>query len=58
MSRNRLGDVLLFMTGQEDIEKTVSKLEERIRSLEEGSCMGAIILPLHCSLPPEMQVRY
>ncbi|XP_020523399.1 probable pre-mRNA-splicing factor ATP-dependent RNA helicase DEAH4 isoform X2 [Amborella trichopoda] len=51
------GDVLLFMTGQEDIEKTVSKLEERIRSLEEGSCMGAIILPLHGSLPPEMQVR-
>ncbi|KAL4192929.1 hypothetical protein AMTRI_Chr06g196760 [Amborella trichopoda] len=49
------GDVLLFMTGQEDIEKTVSKLEERIRSLEEGSCMGAIILPLHGSLPPEMQ---
>ncbi|ERN11836.1 hypothetical protein AMTR_s00020p00055390 [Amborella trichopoda] len=45
------------MTGQEDIENTVSKSEERIRSLEEGSCMGAISLPLHGSLPPEMQVR-
>ncbi|GMH27675.1 hypothetical protein Nepgr_029518 [Nepenthes gracilis] len=51
------GDVLIFMTGQDDIEKLVSKLEERVRSLEEGSCMDAIILPLHGSLPPEMQVR-
>ncbi|XVF02692.1 hypothetical protein REPUB_Repub04eG0196400 [Reevesia pubescens] len=41
----------------EDIEKLVSKLEDKVRSLEEGSCMDAIILPLHGSLPPEMQVR-
>lgn len=51
------GDILIFMTGQDDIEKLVSKLEERIQSLEEGSCMDAIVLPLHGSLPPEMQVR-
>ncbi|XP_034695212.1 probable pre-mRNA-splicing factor ATP-dependent RNA helicase DEAH4 isoform X3 [Vitis riparia] len=51
------GDVLIFMTGQDDIEKLVVKLEERVRSLEEGSCMDAIILPLHGSLPPELQVR-
>ncbi|KAI5679347.1 hypothetical protein M9H77_10297 [Catharanthus roseus] len=51
------GDVLIFMTGQDDIEKLVSKLEERIQSLEEGSCMDAIVLPLHGSLPPELQVR-
>lgn len=51
------GDVLIFMTGQDDIEKLVSKLEERVRRLEEGSCMDAVILPLHGSLPPEMQVR-
>ncbi|KAL2233707.1 probable pre-mRNA-splicing factor ATP-dependent RNA helicase DEAH4 [Sesamum indicum] len=51
------GDVLIFMTGQDDIEKLVSKLEERIKHLEEGSCMDAIILPLHGSLPPELQVR-
>ncbi|XXG45040.1 hypothetical protein AAC387_Pa02g0231 [Persea americana] len=51
------GDVLIFMTGQDDIEKMVSKLEEKVLSLEEGSCMDAIILPLHGSLPPEMQVR-
>ncbi|ONK77742.1 uncharacterized protein A4U43_C02F10070, partial [Asparagus officinalis] len=51
------GDILIFMTGQDDIEKTVSKLEERIQRLEEGSVMDALVLPLHGSLPPEMQVR-
>ncbi|KAM5568155.1 putative pre-mRNA-splicing factor ATP-dependent RNA helicase DEAH4 [Rosa sericea] len=51
------GDVLIFMTGQDDIEKLVSKLEDRVRSLEEGSVLDAIILPLHGSLQPEMQVR-
>ncbi|KAL8156964.1 putative pre-mRNA-splicing factor ATP-dependent RNA helicase DEAH4 [Apium graveolens] len=51
------GDILIFMTGQDDIEKLVSKLEEKIRSLEEGSCMDAIVLPLHGSLPPELQIR-
>eukprot|EP01018_Ginkgo_biloba_P031799 Gb_15844 [translate_table: standard] len=56
-TRQPPGDVLLFMTGQDDIDKTVSKLEERVQTLEEGSCMDVIILPLHGSLPPEMQVR-
>ncbi|KAJ4933736.1 hypothetical protein NE237_005590 [Protea cynaroides] len=44
------------MTGQDDIEKLVKTLEERVQSLEEGSCMDAVILPLHGSLPPEMQM--
>lgn len=35
----------------------VAKLEEKVLSLEEGSCMDAVILPLHGSLPPEMQAR-
>ncbi|GAB2214360.1 hypothetical protein Droror1_Dr00018703 [Drosera rotundifolia] len=51
------GDVLIFMTGQDDIEKLVSRMEERVQNLEEGSCMDAIVLPLHGSLPPEMQMR-
>lgn len=33
----------------------MSKLEDRVRSLEEGSVLDAIILPLHGSLQPEMQ---
>lgn len=51
------GDILIFMTGQDDIEKLVRKLEEKINGLEEGSCIDAIILPLHGSLQPELQVR-
>ncbi|KNA17592.1 hypothetical protein SOVF_078270 [Spinacia oleracea] len=51
------GDILIFMTGQEDIERLVQKLEDRVRSLEEGSVMDAVIYPLHGSLPPELQVR-
>jgi len=43
------------MTGKDDIDKMVSKLEERIRNLEEGSCIDALVLPLHGSLPPELQ---
>ncbi|CAO2829439.1 unnamed protein product [Amaranthus hypochondriacus] len=45
------------MTGQEDIEKLVNKLEDRVRNLEEGSVMDAVVYPLHGSLPPELQVR-
>lgn len=56
-TRQPPGDILIFMTGQDDIDKMVSKLEERIQSLEEGSCMDALVHPLHGSLPPEMQVR-
>nr|XP_009776484.1 PREDICTED: probable pre-mRNA-splicing factor ATP-dependent RNA helicase isoform X2 [Nicotiana sylvestris] len=51
------GDILIFLTGQDDIEKLVLKLEEKIQNLEEGSCLDALILPLHGSLPPDMQVR-
>ncbi|KAK4377010.1 hypothetical protein RND71_003306 [Anisodus tanguticus] len=52
------GDILIFLTGQDDIDKLVLKLEEKVQSLEEGSCMDALILPLHGSLPPEMQASY
>ncbi|XP_002962098.2 probable pre-mRNA-splicing factor ATP-dependent RNA helicase DEAH4 [Selaginella moellendorffii] len=51
------GDILVFMTGQEEIEKVIAKLEHRVQTLEEGSCMDALVLPLHASLPPEFQAR-
>lgn len=51
------GDILLFLTGKEEIGKAIGKIEDRIRLLEEGSCMDAIILPLHASLEPELQMR-
>lgn len=48
----------LFFHLQDDIEKLVTKMEDKVKSLEEGSCMDAIVLPLHGSLPPEMQVSF
>ncbi|KAF4404815.1 hypothetical protein G4B88_006201 [Cannabis sativa] len=45
------GDILVFMTGQDDIDKLVSKLEDKIRSLEEGSCMDVRVFsppPANC----------
>uniref|UniRef100_A0A0R0L649 Uncharacterized protein n=1 Tax=Glycine max TaxID=3847 RepID=A0A0R0L649_SOYBN len=40
---------------KDDIEKLVSKLEDKVCAPEEGSCMDAIILHLHGCLPPELQ---
>ncbi|EPS72232.1 hypothetical protein M569_02527, partial [Genlisea aurea] len=52
------GDVLIFMTGKDEIDRFIKKLEDKIKDLEEGSCMDAIILPLHGSLPPELQAMF
>ncbi|KGG50765.1 hypothetical protein DI09_56p30 [Mitosporidium daphniae] len=50
------GDVLIFMTGQEDIEATVSTLHERLEALEEGIPKPAI-LPIYANLPSELQSK-
>jgi ATP-dependent helicase HrpB len=41
------GDVLIFMPGSYEIQKTIRLLEDRVR--------GAVILPLHGELPPDQQ---
>ncbi|GAQ81335.1 ATP-dependent RNA helicase DHX8/PRP22 [Klebsormidium nitens] len=51
------GDILVFLTGQEEIEKAVKKLTDRVMTLEQGTCQDMLILPLYGSLPPEAQVR-
>ncbi|KAH1061350.1 hypothetical protein GLYMA_02G207200v4 [Glycine max] len=43
---------------KDDIEKLVSKLEDKVCAPEEGSCMDAIILHLHGCLPPELQIKH
>lgn len=48
----------MFLTGQEEIEKAVKKLTDRVMTLDEGSCQDMLILPLYGSLPPEAQVMY
>ncbi|KAJ2356816.1 DEAH-box ATP-dependent RNA helicase prp22 [Coemansia erecta] len=50
------GDILLFLTGQEEIDTTSEILYERMKAL--GSMVPElIILPVYSSLPSEMQSR-
>lgn len=44
------GDVLVFMTGEDDIKRTVE-------GLEKLKLTGVVILPAYGSLPPEEQAR-
>ena len=50
------GDVLLFLTGQEEIDTAAQILYERMKSLGPA-VPELIILPVYSSLPSEMQTR-
>eukprot|EP01022_Parablepharisma_sp_SALTPOND_P004213 TRINITY_DN118_c2_g1_i1.p1 TRINITY_DN118_c2_g1~~TRINITY_DN118_c2_g1_i1.p1 ORF type:complete len:1150 (+),score=143.13 TRINITY_DN118_c2_g1_i1:142-3450(+) len=50
------GDVLVFLTGQEEIDTAVEMLQQQTRDL--GTKVGEmIILPIYSVLPSEMQAR-
>ncbi|XP_043285396.1 probable pre-mRNA-splicing factor ATP-dependent RNA helicase mog-4 [Venturia canescens] len=50
------GDVLVFLTGQEEIETCQEMLNERVRRL--GSKLAELlILPVYANLPSDMQTR-
>ncbi|XP_063851586.1 pre-mRNA-splicing factor ATP-dependent RNA helicase DHX16-like [Scylla paramamosain] len=52
----RLGDVLVFLTGQEEIEACQEILTERVKAL--GSRIRElIVLPIYANLPSEMQAK-
>ncbi|XP_045598629.1 pre-mRNA-splicing factor ATP-dependent RNA helicase DHX16 [Procambarus clarkii] len=51
-----LGDILLFLTGQEEIEACQEILTERIRALG-SKIRELIILPIYANLPSEMQAK-
>jgi ATP-dependent RNA helicase DHX8/PRP22 len=54
--REAEGDILLFLTGAEEIDQACSLLHERMKSL--GSAVPElIILPVYSALPSEMQTR-
>jgi pre-mRNA-splicing factor ATP-dependent RNA helicase DHX38/PRP16 len=65
MTPTENGDILIFMTGQEDIEVTCYLLEERLRKiLSENEHEKSIkekrnlsILPIYSMLPSELQAR-
>jgi len=51
-----LGDILVFLTGQEEIETCQELLQERSRRL--GSKIRELmILPVYSNLPSDMQAR-
>lgn len=49
------GDILLFLTGQEEIDSACQTLHERMQKLESMNPPPLIILPVYSSLPSEMQ---
>lgn len=51
-----LGDILVFMTGQEDIEATCLLLHERLKMLGD-SVPKIVILPIYSQLPSDYQAR-
>jgi pre-mRNA-splicing factor ATP-dependent RNA helicase DHX38/PRP16 len=50
------GDILVFMTGQEDIEATCLLLHERLLQLGEN-VPKIVILPIYSQLPSDFQAR-
>ena len=50
------GDVLIFMSGQEDIVTTCEVLAERIEELGEG-VKPLLILPMYSQLPADLQTK-
>eukprot|EP00930_Biecheleria_cincta_P012988 TRINITY_DN11806_c0_g1_i1.p1 TRINITY_DN11806_c0_g1~~TRINITY_DN11806_c0_g1_i1.p1 ORF type:complete len:1134 (+),score=256.93 TRINITY_DN11806_c0_g1_i1:114-3515(+) len=49
------GDVLVFLTGQEEIDTACQVLHERMQKLEAMAPPPLIILPVYSALPSEMQ---
>ena len=49
------GDILIFMTGQEDIDVTCTVLRERMKAYE--SAPPLLVLPIYSQLPSELQAK-
>merc|ERR1740138_353029 len=50
------GDVLIFLTGEEEIEEACKKIQTMIKPFE-NKVGTAKVLPLYASLPPQLQQR-
>ncbi|KAJ1655473.1 Pre-mRNA-splicing factor ATP-dependent RNA helicase PRP16 [Dispira simplex] len=52
------GDILIFMTGQEDIEVTCQVLAERLERLDHDQSLPPLaILPIYSQLPADLQAK-
>lgn len=52
---NPPGDVLVFMTGQEDIEVTCQVVEERLAQLDDPAPLA--VLPIYSQMPADLQAK-
>jgi pre-mRNA-splicing factor ATP-dependent RNA helicase DHX38/PRP16 len=52
---NPAGDILVFMTGQEDIEAVCQVISERIAVLDH--CPPLLLLPMYSQLPADLQAK-
>lgn len=52
------GDILIFMTGQEDIEGTCTVLAEKMEQLsDDDSSPPLLVLPMYSQLPADLQAK-
>lgn len=51
-----LGDILIFMPGQEDIEVTCEVIQERLSQVDNAPEL--LVLPIYSQLPSELQAKY
>ncbi|CAL1697253.1 unnamed protein product [Somion occarium] len=49
------GDILVFMTGQEDIEITCQVIKERLSQLDEPAPLA--VLPIYSQMPADLQAK-
>ena len=49
------GDILVFMTGQEDIEITCQVVQERLDQLDDPAPLA--ILPIYSQMPADLQAK-
>lgn len=50
------GDILVFLTGQEEIESAEEVLNQRLKALGSKAA-NLIICPIYSTLPPELQIK-
>jgi pre-mRNA-splicing factor ATP-dependent RNA helicase DHX38/PRP16 len=51
------GDILIFMTGQEDIEGTCTVLAEKMNNLGDDNAKPLLVLPMYSQLPADLQAK-
>ena len=53
----KAGDILVFLTGQDEIEQVCNRLSLECGKYDADTCGPVLVLPLYSSLPPRQQKR-